>query len=135
MSLRVRSLCQELTQACAAGTLVSTALGTWGLCRHQLRERRDKMHEALKFRSVNSEHEQRVSDSVAVKGIDGSGAQRPPPPGTSGASTAQTSAETKEATACASCEPTASSAGADASAVGAGVGAATNAARSWWRIW
>ena len=135
MSWRVRSLCQELTQACAAGTLVSTALGTWGLCRHQLRERRDKMHEALKFRSVNSEHEQRVSESGAVKGIDGSGAQRPPPPGTSGASTAQTSAETKEATACASCEPTASSAGADASAVGAGAGAATNAARSWWRIW
>eukprot|EP00277_Geminigera_cryophila_P005853 CAMPEP_0179424444 /NCGR_PEP_ID=MMETSP0799-20121207/11591_1 /TAXON_ID=46947 /ORGANISM="Geminigera cryophila, Strain CCMP2564" /LENGTH=174 /DNA_ID=CAMNT_0021198895 /DNA_START=35 /DNA_END=556 /DNA_ORIENTATION=+ len=63
-------------EAMFLGTLVPTALGTWFLCRHQLRERRDKMHEALKYRSINKEHEDKLAadgTSVSAETKDGGG--------------------------------------------------------------
>lgn len=63
---RLLQMTVPAAEAVFVGTFVSTSLGTWLLCRYQLRDRRDKMHDALRFRSVNAEHQERVAASGGV---------------------------------------------------------------------
>eukprot|EP00802_Teleaulax_amphioxeia_P020863 Tamp_21167.p2 GENE.Tamp_21167~~Tamp_21167.p2 ORF type:complete len:159 (-),score=28.72 Tamp_21167:683-1090(-) len=99
-------------EAAFVGTLVPTLLGSWFLCRHQLRERRDKMHETLRYRSINKEHEERVQAS----GTDA------PPDNKAGAGA---SVSSSTSTACSSC--------ANQGAARADAEAAPK--KSWWRVW